>query len=139
VDNITQEFAPYEAKIYMQGRLVANIISLMLAGQDSSTFLPTLNKYFSTLGKGSQSFSVQMELYQSDYEALLQTVPVGKSLLDKGLFNITVTYVSEDAPAQTVSRRIKNVKFNSFGEKLQAGSQNQTMSLSGIASKIERA
>lgn len=135
---VTQEFAPYEAKVYMQGRLVTNITGLEMAGVDNSQFLPTLNKIMTVLGKGTQSFTVTLELMQSEYEALLNTVPVGKSLLDKGLFDITVTYVPEDNVGLTTTRRIKKVKINNFAESIRAGELRQTVRLSAICQKIER-
>ena len=65
------------------------------------------------LGRGKTSFNGSMTLNQSEFEALQQSLPFGKSVTQLAPFNVTVAYAPEGGIAtvdQLIAVRIKKFK-----------------------------
>lgn len=133
----TREFTLDEFKLYLLGKQVTKCKMVSYRVSQQSEYIPTMQLISDTLGVGPKNFSVQLELLQSEYEALYNLLQDGQDLTDLEPFDIVMTWVPKNG-GLPVTRRIVAVKIteDNFTQQI---ATNQTGTISGIAMKVGKA
>lgn len=86
------------------------------------------------MGRGKHEFSGSVKILQSQFEAMQQALPKGRSLTQLSAFNITVSYAPEGGAVKT--DLLKSYRFGELKKGMKTGDPNMEIELALVIGDI---
>jgi hypothetical protein len=131
-------FQGYEASwaditTFILGRPVVGILRVMYRANQNKVNIYGAGNEPIARGKGNKEYEGEIQLLQSEVEALRSLLLPGQTHLDLGMFSITVTYNNGGV---VITDRLENCEFTSIEKGMNQGDTNMTVTLPIILSAV---
>lgn len=129
-----KEFGWVDIQIVFAGRPIVGCTEIKYKEKSGREFIYGLGKRPVAYADGMQEVDGSITLLQSEFEALVASIPAGKTPTSLAPFDIIVLYVNEDGAA--VKDTVKSVLITEYEKGGKKGDLNMEISLPFKAAEI---
>lgn len=125
---MANEYSGKDVQVTMLGRPTAvTAISYQAQQEKQNFYVLGQKKPYSTI-KGRKQYEGSISLPQSEFEALLRSLPAGTDPLDIAAFDIVIVYVSEDS-SLIVTDILKGCEFTEYEKSMENEDDNMIIEM----------